>query len=257
MCAGQRRPPQPRTRPAPRLPPPRPRVACGRGTHPVRGDHHRGEGRGSHRLGVPLGHAPIGDEGGRHPPRDRGDAAADPRHGAGRGAHRSRRRDLSLGVRAGQCPHPFHPPGHREPRGHPLDRVRPVRARHVRAVPALRRLDPGRLAHPRDHDPADRHQHRRGGAARRAHRVPHRGAQPRRKPVAGRQDRGAAAGHARHHHGRHPRPAARCGRNRADPLHRGRVLPAAAAAFAVRSDHGAALPPVRHQHAGARACPRA
>ena len=42
------------------------------------------------------------------------------------------------------------------------------------------------------------------------------------------------------------------GRDRADPVHGGRLLPAAAAALAPRPDHGAALPPLRHQHPGAR-----
>ena len=45
--------------------------------------------------------------------------------------------------------------------------------------------------------------------------------------------------------------SARDGRDRADPVHGGCLLSAAAPAFALRPDDGAALPPLRHQHTGA------
>ena len=45
--------------------------------------------------------------------------------------------------------------------------------------------------------------------------------------------------------------AARDGRDRADPVHGGCLLSAAASAVALRPDDGAAVPSLRHQHAGA------
>ena len=52
--------------------------------------------------------------------------------------------------------------------------------------------------------------------------------------------------------GMHPGPGPRGRRDRPHPVHRGRVLSAAPAAVDFRSDHGLALPPLRHLHPGAR-----
>ena len=49
-----------------------------------------------------------------------------------------------------------------------------------------------------------------------------------------------------------PRPPARGRGDGAHPVHRGRLLSPAASQLAAGPDHGPALPPVRHQHAGAR-----
>ena len=115
----------------------------------------------------------------------------------------------------------------------------------------LRDIDPGRRAHPGDHDAAGDDQRGRGGAARRADGIQDRQRQPGRDALAGRQPDRAAAGAPGHHHRRHPWPAARDGRDRADPVHGGRLLSAAAPAIALRPDDGAAVPSLRHQHAGA------
>ena len=185
-----------------------------------------------------------------------------------RGRARGRRDgDLPARVRARQLPpHAAHPHRRREPRGRAVDRLRPVRAGLLRAVPrrghrqgVLRRREglrpagaPLGGAHDGRAHAARRDRGHRGGAARRAARAARGVARARRDEAPDRRPRRRAAGERRHPHGHDPRRLARRGRGRAHPLHGRRLLPAAPAQGLVVAVHDAELPRLRARDAVAR-----